>query len=805
MQNFTKIILLLFFTSYLPQIVAGQYRTITGTVVDESGEGLIGAKIQIKGTTIHTYSEFDGSFKIDVPTDYDVLEISSPDYVTQNKNLGASNIMNIYLEYNDCTYYGWGSEMIIYRPYDPFLSTSYHQQLKYNEANLNQAVHPFTGINESPSLSVFTEGLNSSTLNIRGIQTQKITIDQIPFYTGTGNNILEDLEISMFTKSQLIKGNNLKSGMQHGGNLDIFSAYNRPSFSSTFDKGQNEYLKLSNTFKFIQEYDGCYSRHLSINHSLIQSEGNRENSAYKKHSFTINGMPEGPGKDTEPFRFFLHFASVKKGLAGPLELNDFEKNPQMANPMWAEIGAYDNHQTGIAGVSKKIILLEDYGKRFFNNTSSLFGIWNGAERLNPFRLLNNNMFVWGGKTNFEYYKIKKANRKFEVNGGLEYYNEWIGWKTFAPNDLMAKEVLNKNNERRTYFDFFLEGKHQFNQNFYLSAGFNLNKSLVKTEDKFDSDAIDYNRERWFEWVFSPKIEAIYFKKNNHTGSPNVVIGKISHGLARIPTGSISFPETPNRYFHQPEKSWNYELGIGGTKVNLLGISFFNVEYLTSLYFIDRRNILSFKNQAIDNSYQNDGHAVHSGVELFLKVMSKHIGWYGSYNYASSLFKNLNENGLDYKGNIVPGISPHTLNTGLLLKSKLERSSNKWYYFRFNYEYNSTMPLTNSNIIFSKTNHLLQTKIGCRFSPHSHSDFHRKGDKFHLGNVFRSIKNEIRFDVHLGINNMLNQQYASNFTAPTDLQYSDQSSYFYPGAPRYIYVGVKIEFGDWPTIFGGKEY
>lgn len=45
------------------------FRRITGKVMDESGEGLIGVNILIKGTTTGTTTDFDGNFEIDAPDD----------------------------------------------------------------------------------------------------------------------------------------------------------------------------------------------------------------------------------------------------------------------------------------------------------------------------------------------------------------------------------------------------------------------------------------------------------------------------------------------------------------------------------------------------------------------------------------------------------------------------------------------------------------------------------------------------------------------------------------------------------------
>ena len=49
---------------------------ITGTVVDNTGESIIGANVIIKGTTVGTITDFDGNFTIDARPGQ-TLEISS--------------------------------------------------------------------------------------------------------------------------------------------------------------------------------------------------------------------------------------------------------------------------------------------------------------------------------------------------------------------------------------------------------------------------------------------------------------------------------------------------------------------------------------------------------------------------------------------------------------------------------------------------------------------------------------------------------------------------------------------------------
>lgn len=75
--------------------VFAQRSTVSGTVVDEYGEPLIGATVRIEGTTVGTITDYDGQFALaDVPADA-MVEVSYMGYLPQR--LKASNGMRVML------------------------------------------------------------------------------------------------------------------------------------------------------------------------------------------------------------------------------------------------------------------------------------------------------------------------------------------------------------------------------------------------------------------------------------------------------------------------------------------------------------------------------------------------------------------------------------------------------------------------------------------------------------------------------------------------------------------------------------
>lgn len=93
MKQFTLILsmVLLTFSTVLAQ------KTITGTVMDEGGEPLIGANVTVKGTEgLGTITEFDGTYSISA-NEGDVIKVTYTGYADAEQTVGASNTLDFTL------------------------------------------------------------------------------------------------------------------------------------------------------------------------------------------------------------------------------------------------------------------------------------------------------------------------------------------------------------------------------------------------------------------------------------------------------------------------------------------------------------------------------------------------------------------------------------------------------------------------------------------------------------------------------------------------------------------------------------
>ena len=103
--NFGNVRLLQLFKSYLlllcfimlSSIVFGQKINVTGSVVDNNNEPLIGVTIVEKGTTNGTVTDFNGKYSISLSTNNPVLKFSSIGFFTQEIKVEKQSIINVTL------------------------------------------------------------------------------------------------------------------------------------------------------------------------------------------------------------------------------------------------------------------------------------------------------------------------------------------------------------------------------------------------------------------------------------------------------------------------------------------------------------------------------------------------------------------------------------------------------------------------------------------------------------------------------------------------------------------------------------
>ncbi len=90
-----RILLLSMVFSFAFVFSAWAQRTVSGKVTDDTGEGLPGVNVVIKGTTTGVTTDLDGNYTISVPDDNATLVFSSVGMMTQELVVGARSVIDL--------------------------------------------------------------------------------------------------------------------------------------------------------------------------------------------------------------------------------------------------------------------------------------------------------------------------------------------------------------------------------------------------------------------------------------------------------------------------------------------------------------------------------------------------------------------------------------------------------------------------------------------------------------------------------------------------------------------------------------
>lgn len=233
-------------------------KKITGQVIDENKEPLIGVSILAVGTTVGTVTDFDGNYTLVVPAEATEIKYSYVGYQTKTVPVpGASNVLNVQLEsdsqlLSDVVVIGYGTQ----RKSDLTGSVSNVSSKDFNGGLISSPEQLINGkVSGVQIMSNSGSPTSGSTIRVRGGASLNasndplIVLDGVPLETGgisgnTGNflslinpNDIENMTILKDASSTAIYGSRASNGV----------------IIITTKKGSNDKVKISfNTTNSIQ-------------------------------------------------------------------------------------------------------------------------------------------------------------------------------------------------------------------------------------------------------------------------------------------------------------------------------------------------------------------------------------------------------------------------------------------------------------------------------------------------------------------------------------------------------------------------
>ncbi len=627
-----------------------------------------------------------------------------------------------------------------------------------NETSIQPALNRVTGV------YMQSGALNTNRITIRGVgnrspfATAKIRayLDDIPLTSGVGETTIEDLDLSIIDEVTVWKGPTASTyGAGLGGMIHLHTIKDRPDRQST--------ASLTTTggsyglFRGVADIDYVSpdkSANLYLNYNRTHSDGYRENNQYDREALTAYGRIRAGKRDVTSF--IANFTSLKAFIPSSINREDFENNPRMAAPNWAAIEGFEDNNKVLVGLSHRHdFVREPYGKTL-SNVTSLFTTHQNNYEPRPFNILREDSRTVGFRSTLEYRNTYKRQRP-NLTLGVEFFNERYDWQTNEIDDnAQLDTLLSDNEEIRQYYNIFAEANYDITKSLFLTAGVNVNDTRYNLTDQYRQDGINQSGTQDFDLVVSPRVGLGFYLM-----SRIMAFTTISHGFSPPTLEETLNPDGSLNKSIQPEKGWNYELGLR-TDYLLDRITF---EF--TWYTMNIRDLLVARRTAEDQFVGiNAGQTRHRGLEMLLRYrLNDCLELWGSWTKANYTFEDFVDGEDDFSGNQLTGQPPHHVNAGIDLNTEFG------LYGYLTYEFVDAFPLNDANTTFTDAYQVMNLRLGYR------TDI---GRRFGL-------------DLYAGLNNLWDEKYASMVQINAASFGGAAPRYLYPGLPINGYGGAKLKY------------
>lgn len=619
-------------------------------------------------------------------------------------------------------------------------------------------------LNKIPGVYTQQGALNTNRLTIRGIGARssfstnriKAYFEEIPLTSGEGETTLEDIDLSILQKVEIIKGPNATSfGAGLGGVVHLFgnqSISGQSSVRSGTTWGSFGLIKQTIAAQLSND-----KTNLSINYSNLKNEGFRANSNYDRQSLNIFGKQKLSEKGT--LNFIAIATRVKAFIPSSINLTDFNNRPEIAAANWAAAQGFESYHKLMVGIGYHY----SFSEKWLWQTT-LFSNFKEAYEPRPFNIITDQTSNFGVRSKMNY-----TDTLFSMPTKMSFGTEVLFEKyTFAlfrnlyltqpGQGSIQGEKFSDANQNRNYINLFWQMDLQLNAKLHLEAGIALNKTNYRQTDDFQNN--ENSRENYaFDSILSPRLGLSYELSKGKN-----LFASLSRGFSHPTVAETLTPEGQLNPSILPEIGLNYELGFKG--------NFFNKKLYSELsfYATSVRNLLVAQRIAEDQFVGiNAGESLHLGLEYLItgKIIKREkmqLNAYLSGSINQFKFIDFVNNGLDFGGNNLPSVPEFQFNLGVDLTAN-------GFSFSGIYRYVGTMFLNDSNDLSTQPYQLLDINLAYNFS------------------FWKKFQATLQF----GIQNSLNEKYAASLL-PNAVGFGNTAPrYFYPGQPRNYYGGLQLTY------------
>lgn len=637
--------------------------------------------------------------------------------------------------------------------------------LQPHEIQRNNLSDIATVLNTLPGVFMQSGGINTNRISIRGIGartpygTNKIRAfyGSIPLTSGDSETTIEDIDLEMIGKIEIIKGPfSSIYGAGLGGAILI-----EPKMA--FENGNFARISTTHGSFGLMKNNVSYSYRtsggsLNLSYHKLQTDGYRDNSAYDREGVTLAGDIWG-NSDGHRLTYFGNYTYMKAYIPSSIDKEIFENNPRAAAFTWNAAKGYEQYNTWMAGLAHDW----DIATRHQISTS-IFANFKKSYEPRPFDILAQDTKGWGARMRWSgYFDVAEKLNYFNI--GFEYFNDGFEGGTFANlyednngKGSLQGDRLTGAEQRRSFVNAFAQLRTTLSEKWEAQAGINYNKTRFELDTTFPDEAIA-SQSYSYDAIIAPQVSLLYKLSQRQT-----LYASVSRGFS-LPAIEETLTEvgTINPDI-KPESGYNFEAGgkfyLAQSKL-----------YLEVTLYRMNINDLLVARRVDDDRYVgvNAGETLHQGVEATINYhwhipnilriepyLSASIGQYEFVDFVDS--------DVDYSGNDLTGVPANKINAGFT-------ATDGKFYFSTDFYFVDRIPLNDANSVYSGSYTLLNAKAGHRFE------------------LFKGLSSHIS----AGVNNITNTRYASMVLVNATGFGGAAPRYYYPGLPANYYANVAFSY------------
>ncbi|WP_452224432.1 TonB-dependent receptor family protein [Lacinutrix chionoecetis] len=738
-------------------------QTISGRVIDHTEANVSGVLILVNTNAI-SKTDTEGFFTL--PETYQLpieITLKHPDYYMQTVTLSKEHTifkLTALKNTNDL------EEVILSSAYQKeskvIVPTSRITAQKFDAYS---PVDMVSAINETPGVYIQSGALNTNRIVIRGVGsrtlygTNKIRayFNGIPITNGTGDTAIDAFNPENIESLEIVKG---PKATQYGTNLGGTLLLNsiQVKAGETYAKSNltlGSFGMLKNNISVATSNEKLS---LNLNYDHLEFDGFRENSRYNRNAVLLTSNYNFNKKNE--LGILINYTNYVAQIASSIDSTAFMEDPTQAAFTWNAAQGYEDNEQILVGLH--------YTHRFserFSNTTSVFYTYLDHYEPRPFNILDEYTNGYGLRTLFAK-DFQFLDKKAILSFGGELYKDQYNWQTIENlyqdnngNGSLEGQLLSDNIEKRNNLNVFATVTLPFSKKLKAQIGLNVNTTNYSFLDAFNVGEDNKNADRNFDPILAPNFNLVY------QFTPDInAYANVSRGF-NYP--SIEETLTPDGLINTelgPETGYNYEIGsewfalARALKIQL------------SAYLLDIDNLLVADRIGDDQFIgRNAGKTQHKGIELsilYRKAFSNgfSLAPYLNTEISDNKFIDFVDGDTDYSGNQLTGVPSTKLNGGI-------RFGFKQLHLNTNFLHVGDMPLDDANTLFSDAYTVFNSNITYN----------------------TQLTAQLSVALKAGINNILDEKYASSILINATGFGNAEPRYYYPGAPRNWFGGFKLAY------------